>query len=130
MKLMILAATTIALLMFGVSPAFAGTSCGDGDGDTIDDCEDNCSDDANPAQDDTDGDDCGNICDTDYSQSGSGGFADFAAFAAGFGSMDLNLDHTEPVSGPAGFGDFAAFAGNFGATTGPSGTTTGTTACP
>jgi len=130
MKLMILAATTIALLMFGVSPAFAGTACGDSDSDTVDDCSDNCSDDANPAQDDSDGDDCGNICDADYTQSGSAGFADFAAFATAFGTTSPVHNHSEPVSDLVGFADFARFATLFGAATGPSGTTAGAVACP
>ena len=79
MKLMALAAT-LALLVFGITPAFAGTVCGDADSDTIDDCSDNCSDDPNPDQDDTDGDDCGNLCDADYDQAGTIGFGDFAVW--------------------------------------------------
>ena len=129
MKLMALAAT-LALLIFGVSPAFAGTVCGDSDGDTIDDCSDNCSDAPNPAQDDTDGDDCGNICDADYTQDGIVGFPDFGLFTAAFGNSDLNFDHTEPVTGPTGFPDFGIFTALFGPAPGPSGTTVGTTACP
>ena len=129
MKLMALAAT-LALLIFGVSPAFAGTICGDADGDTVDDCSDNCSDIPNPAQDDTDGDDCGNLCDKDYDQDGTTGFLDFGAFTGAFGSGDLEKDHTEPVTGPPGFLDFGAFTGMFGMKPGASGTTTGTLACP
>jgi len=129
MKLMALTAT-LTLLIFGVSPAFAGTLCGDSDGDTVDDCSDNCSDDPNPAQDDTDGDDCGNLCDADYDNDGNIGFVDFGAFTAAFGTGDLEKDHTEPVIGPPGFVDFGFFTANFGATPGPSGTTVGTTACP
>lgn len=129
MKLMALAAT-LALLVFGVTPVFAGTVCGDSDGDTIDDCSDNCSDKVNPAQDDTDGDDCGNLCDADYDNNGSVGFGDFGAFTASFGGGDLQKDHTEPVSGPVGFGDFGFFTANFGPPAGPSGTTLGTLACP
>ncbi|MFP8881698.1 MAG: hypothetical protein VCE43_20665, partial [Myxococcota bacterium] len=109
MKLMVLAAT-LALLVFGISPAFAGTApCGDFDADTIDDCEDNCSDAANPAQDDTDGDNCGNICDANYSQSGTVGFPDFGAFTGAFGTATPNIRLLEPVSGIVGFPDFGAF---------------------
>jgi hypothetical protein len=129
MKLMALTAT-LALLVFGVSPAFAGTVCGDSDGDTVDDCSDNCSDRPNPGQDDTDGDDCGNLCDADYDNSGSAGFPDFGQFTIAFGTNDLEKDHTEPVIGPAGFPDFGFFTVNFGAVPGPSGTTVGTLACP
>jgi hypothetical protein len=130
MKLMVLAAT-LALLVFGISPAFAGTApCGDSDSDTIDDCEDNCSDTSNPAQDDTDGDNCGNLCDANYTQTGTVGFGDFGIFAPAFGTSNSNVKLTEPVSAVVGFGDFGVFAPAFGGTPGPSGTTSGTTACP
>ncbi len=130
MKLMALTAT-LALLIFGVSPAFAGTICGDSDSDTIDDCSDNCSDKANPGQVDTDGDHCGNVCDADYTQDGIIGFPDFGQFVAAFGNpANILCDHTEPVTGPPGFPDFGVFVASFGGTPGPSGTTVGTTACP
>jgi hypothetical protein len=131
MKLMALAAT-LALLVFGATPVFAGAPCMDTVGDTVADCDDNCSDVPNPGQDDTDGDDCGNICDADFDQSGSVGFADFGAFTAPgiFGGFDLEYDLTEAVAGPVGFGDFGAFTALFGPPAGPSGTTPGTVACP
>jgi hypothetical protein len=129
MKLMALAAT-LALLFFGTSPAFAGTVFGDNDGDTIADNADNCSDDPNSAQDDTDGDDCGNICDADFDNNGTVGFGDFGAFGIAFGGFDLEKDMSQPVNGPVGFGDFGRFGILFGAPAGPSGTTTGTLACP
>ena len=130
MKLMALAAT-LALLVFGVSPAFAGTVCGDQDGDGVDDCEDNCSDKVNAAQDDTDGDGCGNVCDADYGQTGSVDFADFTAFAAAFNTVAPNIKVTQPNGNPVDFADFTYFANNFGSVpAGKSGTTSGTTACP
>ncbi len=130
MKLMALTAT-LALLVFGVSPAFAGTVCGDFDSDTVDDCSDNCSDKVNPGQVDTDGDHCGNVCDADYNQDGSIGFPDFGQFTSAFGNpVALLCDHTEPVTGPPGFPDFGVFTASFGGAPGPSGTTVGTTACP
>ena len=64
MKLSLFVAT-VAILLWGVTPAFAGLNCPagpDGDGDTVVDVCDNCSDRPNPAQDDTDKDQCGNIC--------------------------------------------------------------------
>ena len=63
MRLTVFAAT-LAFLLWG-TPAFAG-SAPDSDHDGIADIEDNCSDRINTAQDDTDGDDCGNYCDADY----------------------------------------------------------------
>jgi hypothetical protein len=130
LKWMVIAAT-LTLLVFGASPVMAGTVCGDNDGDTVDDCEDNCSDSANPAQDDTDGDGCGNICDADYGQSGSANFSDFTAFVGAFLTVTPNIKLTEPVPGAAvNFSDFTSFVGGFLAPPGPSGTTSGTTACP
>jgi hypothetical protein len=132
MKLIALAATA-AMLVFGAAPAFAGGfACGttDLDGDGVLDCEDNCSDDPNPAQDDTDGDDCGNVCDMDFTQDGIAGISDFTAFTSNFNTFNLVYDTTEPVTGPVGIGDFTHFTSNFNSVPGPSGTTTGTVACP
>jgi hypothetical protein len=100
--------------------------------DGILDSNDNCSLAANPAQDDTDGDDCGNICDADYDQSGTVGFPDFGFFRQCFGTNNVLCQHVEPIhSGRAsGFGDFGYFTSAFGTVPGPSGATTGTTACP
>jgi hypothetical protein len=102
--------------------------CGDCDG--VADHLDNCSEVANPVQDDTDADDCGNVCDADYDNNGTVGFADFGAFAQNFGTTNQLYNHTEPVHDLVGFGDFGIFAANFGAAPGPSGSTSGTTACP
>lgn len=130
MRLTVFAAT-LAFLLWG-APAFAG-SAPDSDGDGVADAIDNCSDDINTLQDDTDRDDCGNLCDADYDDSGVVGFPDFGAFALAFGGTDQEYCHVEPISGPpcvVGFPDFGFFALNFGATPGPSGSTAGTTACP
>jgi hypothetical protein len=93
---------------------------------------DNCSEDFNTGQDDTDGDDCGNICDADYDQTGGVGFSDFLQFAAAFGTTgDEEKCHVEPIPGcTVGFNDFLFFAGAYGGPPGPSGTTAGTIACP
>jgi len=123
-----LVAATLALLLWG-TPALAGPPP-DFDGDGVMDSADNCSEDANAAQDDTDGDDCGNLCDADYDDNGIVNFIDFSGFSAAFGSGDLEKDHTQPVSGPVGFLDFSFFSAAFGSTPGPSGTTVGTVACP
>jgi len=123
-------AATLSLLVFGASPVFAGTVCGDNDGDSVDDCEDNCSDDVNVAQDDTDGDGCGNICDPNYSQSGAVSFADFAAFSAAYLTVNPNIKVTEPVANAVSFADFAKFSAYYLSPPGPSGTTSGTTPCP
>ncbi len=110
---------------------FGFTPVPDPDGDGIDSPFDNCSVRANPAQDDTDGDGCGNLCDADYGQSGTVSIADFGRFALCFGTPDEICQHAEPIGGRlVGIGDFGFFAGNFGTVPGPSGTTAGTTACP
>ncbi len=67
MRLTIFAAA-ITFLLWG-TPAFAA----DLDDDGIEDEFDNCLEAMNPAQDDTDGDDCGNLCDADYDDSGTVG---------------------------------------------------------
>jgi len=131
MKLTLLIAT-LTLFLWGM-PAMAGPPGLDTDGDGVHDGLDNCSAVANPVQDDTDGDKCGNFCDANYDQGGQVGFGDFGAFSANFGSTNELYMHVNPVDGTArqvGFGDFGFFSGAFGSTPGPSGTTTGTTACP
>jgi hypothetical protein len=102
----------------------------DFDGDGVGDAFDNCSEAPNSAQDDIDFDDCGNLCDADYDQSGTVGFGDFGSFAQNFGTTNQLYNHTEPVYDTVGFGDFGFFAANFGTNPGPSGTTAGTVACP
>ena len=121
-------AATLALLLWG-APALAGPQA-DFDSDGVWDNSDNCSERANPAQDDSDTDDCGNLCDADYDATGAVNFIDFSAFSFAFGSNDLQKDHTEPVAGNINFIDFSFFSAAFGSTPGPSGTTAGTIACP
>ena len=135
MRLTVFAAT-LAFLLCG-APAFAGTAP-DGDGDGISDGLDNCSDDVNPFQDDTDGDDCGNLCDGDYDQNGVVGLGDFGPFVVAFGGTDEEKCHFEasdpdgPIAGncDVGLDDFGYFVAHFFAIPGPSGTTDGTAACP
>jgi hypothetical protein len=128
MRLTVFAAT-LAFLLWG-TPAFAGTAP-DYDADGVGDVIDNCSEDPNTAQDDTDTDDCGNLCDADYEDSGVVGFPDFLQFASAFGSGDQEKCHVEPIPGcTVGFPDFLYFASAFGGVPGPSGTTAGTTRCP
>jgi hypothetical protein len=121
--------TTMAFLVWS-TPALGGPQdpgdCGDGVGPEIDNCTDAC----NANQDDTDGDDCGNLCDADYDNDGTVGFGDFGAFTANFGTTNELYNHTEPVTDTVGFGDFGFFTSNFGLVPGPSGTTAGTIACP
>jgi hypothetical protein len=128
MKLTITAAMFAFLLW--VTPAFAGSNP-DFDLDGVGDVLDNCSEFVNADQDDTDGDDCGNLCDADYDQLGDIGFGDFNAFRAVFLTVSDVHKHTQPVPGAAvGFPDFNAFREMFLGTPGPSGTTLGTLACP
>ncbi|MBW2578898.1 MAG: thrombospondin type 3 repeat-containing protein, partial [Deltaproteobacteria bacterium] len=119
---------TIGLLFWG-TPAFAEDSV-DFDLDGIGDRLDNCSEASNPEQDDTDLDDCGNLCDADYDQSGITGFGDFGFISNCFGKVIPLCNHTEPVDDPVAFGDFGFFTSSFGLAPGPSGPTAGTTACP
>ena len=104
----------------------------DFDGDGVADTLDNCSVRVNPDQVDTDGDDCGNLCDADYNQSGIVDIGDFGAFLQCWGYNNTLCQHTPPI-GPGqsvSIGDFGFFSANFGSVPGPSGTTAGTTACP
>ena len=127
MRLTVLTATFTFLLLG--TPAFAGEHDGDGVPDRLD----NCLMVNNAFQDDTDLDDCGNLCDADYNQSGIVDFGDFGAFTANFGTANQVFMHVEPINAPGrvvGFGDFGFFVVNFGKVPGPSGTTAGTIACP
>ena len=128
MRLTVFAAT-LAFLLWG-APAFAGTAP-DFDSDGVADNIDNCSEDANTGQDDTDVDGCGNICDADYDDGGKVGFPDFGEFVGAFASTDMEKCHVEPIPGcVVGFPSFGKFVAMFGSVPGPSGPTTGTTACP
>ncbi len=102
------------------------------DGDGIGDALDNCSATQNPNQDDTDADDCGNLCDADYNQNGIVDIGDFGAFAQNFGTTNNLYQHTPPINSTTSvsIGDFGFFAVHFGKVPGPSGTTAGTVACP
>jgi hypothetical protein len=92
---------------------------------------DNCLEAHNLGQDDTDRDDCGNLCDADYDNTGIVGFPDFGQFVAAFLTTDEEKCHVEPIPGcTVGFPDFGAFVSMFLTSPGPSGTTAGTTACP
>ncbi len=128
-----LLAITLAFLLSGTT-AFAGTPGTDTDGDGVLDSNDNCSAKINPAQDDTDGDFCGNLCDADYNQNGSVTVADFGQFSIYFATTGHPLQqHVEPISAGSivNLADFGYFAVAFGAgPAGPSGTTPGTVACP
>ncbi len=125
MRLTVFAAT-FAFLLFG-TPAFAN---GDFDADNVGDTADNCSQAANTLQDDTDLDDCGNLCDADYNQTGIVDFGDFGFFLQCFGTTNPLCQHCPPIGGVVSFCDFGFFGGHFASVPGPSGTTAGTTACP
>ena len=125
MRLTIFAAA-ITFLLWG-TPAFAQ----DFDGDGIEDALDNCSERANPAQDDTDEDFCGNLCDADYDNSGTVGYPDYGEYALAFASDDEEKCHFEPIpSCIVSLDDFGFFVAAFEGVPGPSGTTPGTLACP
>jgi hypothetical protein len=128
MRLTIFAAA-FTFLLWG-TPPFA-ESDPDFDTDGVADTLDNCSERANPTQDDTDGDDCGNLCDADYDDSGLVNFPDFGAFGGALGTTEEEKVHTDPVSGKTvGHRDWGFFVWALNTVPGPSGTTSGTTACP
>ncbi len=106
----------------------------DCDGDGVGHEIDNCQDAINSGQDDTDADDCGNLCDADYDNNGYVGFPDFGLVVANFGKSSRELEelcHFEPIPGcTVDFLSFGFLVANFGRSPGPSGTTAGTTACP
>ena len=120
----------IVILSWGRS-ALGGSQgsefCEDGVPDYMDNCVVAC----NTIQDDTDLDDCGNLCDADYDNDGIVGFSDFGAFVAAFGGTNEEFCHTEPIAGCiVGFPDFGFMVSRFGTMPGPSNSTAGTTACP
>jgi len=122
-----------ALVLLCPLPGLAGGGCESFDGDEICDGLDNCSLKFNPAQDDTDGDRCGNLCDADYTQDGRVTIADFGQFAICFGLTGCaGKQHVEPISAAniVNIADFGYFASAFGGIPGPSGTTPSTVACP
>ena len=121
-------AAVITFLLWGI-PAFADV---DFDSDGVGDQIDNCSEVANTEQDDTDNDDCGNLCDADYNDDGVVGHPDVFEFGPTFGTMgNEEKCHMEPIPGCfVSFGDFGFLIAAFGEIPGPSGTTAGTVACP
>jgi len=120
-------AAALAFLLWG-TPAFAQDDDGDGVGDDLD----NCLGIHNAHQDDTDNDDCGNLCDADYNDTGTVDFLDFTKFVNVFGTNGNEEQcHHEPAPGCiVGFPDFAFMVNSYGKPPGSSGTTAGTTACP
>ena len=123
---------TVALIGLPMA-GFAGIAV-DTDGDGVVDVMDNCSAKANASQNDSNGDGCGNRCDQDVTNDGFVAIGDFSQLALNFGSTvppaspDLDLD--EPPDHLIAIADFSQMSLNFGGTPGPSGTVSGTTACP
>ena len=140
MKFIVCAATAVFLLW--ATPVLAGP-CVDADVDGICDSSDNCvlptpgtGDSFNPGQDDTDGDQCGNVCDPDFNQDTQTSVFDILLMLPDLGLVDPAHDVTEPIgqtetnvfdilqllhwlNGPPA-----------ASPAGPSGTTTGTPVCP
>ncbi len=127
MRLTVLTAT-FTFLLWG-APAFAN---GDFDGDNVGDVIDNCSQEPNPSLDDTDLDDCGNLCDADYDNDGFVGILDFGQFVNAYLTNDEEKIHEDGAvaGGTVGLLDFGFFGGAYLSVPGPSGTTSGTIACP
>jgi hypothetical protein len=126
---------SLAVFLLTAASALAGSNP-DFDLDGVGDAIDNCSITANAAQDDSDADFCGNLCDADYDQSGVVGYPDFGIFFSCFGTGSFNCYialHFEGFIGPeraVGFTEFGFFTANYGTVPGPSGSTPGTVACP
>jgi hypothetical protein len=120
-------AAAISFFLCG-TPAFAQDSDGDGIGDGLD----NCSDHVNEFQDDTDEDDCGNLCDADYDNSGVVGIPDLIEFGFAFGTFgNEEKCHVQPIPGcVVDLSGLTFLFSRAGTVPGPSGTTVGTTACP
>ena len=130
MRLTALAAM-FALMLWGAIPALAdGCVSPDSDGDTVNDCADNCIQAANPGQDDSDGDSCGNVCDADFDQNSVVGYSDLGALTGAISTTNSNFDLTEPIGGAVTLQDVEVLTALFGRAPGPSGTTSGTVACP
>lgn len=132
-------AITLMTALLLALPALAGPPdpCAgqpDADSDGFCDPIDNCRLVANPSQTDCDSDGCGNICDADFNQDGTVGAADFSSFALAYGGgscvHDIGAPDPPQPDGAVGAADFSRLALLYGGTPGPSGTTSGTTACP
>ncbi len=120
-------AAIFAFLLWG-TPAFAGEH----DGDGVDDDIDNCLMINNATQDDTDLDDCGNLCDADYDNDGIVGILDFGQFVNAYLTNDEEKIHRDGqvAGGTVGLLDLGLFGALYLTVPGPSGTTSGTKACP
>jgi hypothetical protein len=131
MKLNVFAAL-FTILLWGTAPAFAGPPL-DLDGDLVADYEDNCIDPsagANPAQDDTDLDLCGNICDADYDQTGDVGILDLFDWLNAYLTVSALHNHTEPVGDTVGVLDLFRYLDMYLGVPGPSAHSGTSAACP
>jgi hypothetical protein len=132
MKFIAFAAT--AVFMLWGTPVLAGP-CVDDDGDIVCDVIDNCltgtvKSGANPAQDDTDGDLCGNICDPNTEQTGTVGFGDIIPVINLFNVASPNHKTTEPITDVVGFADIIDTINYFSLPPGPSANSGSSSACP
>jgi hypothetical protein len=86
---------------------------------------DNCLTVENTDQRDTNQDGFGNVCDTDYDQSGATGAADYGILTATFGRLSgdplYNGDVDADGDGAVGAADYGFLANDFGLAPGPSG---------
>jgi hypothetical protein len=128
----IVCAATLVFLLWG-TPALAGP-CVDTDGDLVCDVADNCTLVVNPVQTDTDGDDCGNVCDYDVDNVGNplGPVDNFDIFAvvANLTLIAPATDLTVPIGDNISNFDIFAVIPHLTGFSGPSGTTAGTVRCP
>jgi hypothetical protein len=107
----------------------------DQDGDGIGDVFDNCLTVENADQRDTNQDGFGNICDTDYDDSGSAGLTDYGILLATYGRIAgdplFNEDCDAYGDGGVGVADYGLLLDSFGSPPGPSGLAcAGSPPCP
>ena len=139
MKFIVCAATLLVLLLLWGAPAIAGP-CPDTDSDGICDDFDNCIEPhptapftgqmANPAQDDTDGDLCGNVCDPDDDHTGTVTVANLFAVVPSIGLGVPEHRMFEPVNVAVTVADLFQMVPFIGFPPGPSGTSAGALECP
>ena len=130
------ASIALAFLVVGAFPPQSGAGpCDDPDGDSVCTPVDNCTAVANTAQNDSNSDGYGNVCDADYNNDTGVGVADKGMFDTAWGSSAPGPPYDADVDcnsdGGIGVFDKGCFDTAWGKQVGPSGLScAGTTPCP